>query len=133
MGPEKRSHKVTERDRRIVAIHEAGHAIVAHTLPDAADVHLVTIVPRGRTGGHTQFLPNTEDEMTMQSQLMAQVAASMGGHAAEKIVLGEFGTGATGDLQHATEMCRRMVTMFGMSEELGPVYLDSDQEPSEDR
>ena len=128
MGPEKRSHKVTERDRRIVAIHEAGHAIVAHTLPDAADVHLVTIVPRGRTGGHTQFLPNTEDEMTMQSQLMAQVAASMGGHAAEKIVLGEFGTGATGDLQHATEMCRRMVTMFGMSEELGPVYLDSDQE-----
>ena len=128
MGPEKRSHKVTERDRRIVAIHEGGHAIVAHTLPDAADVHLVTIVPRGRTGGHTQFLPNTEDEMTLQSQLMAQVAASMGGHAAEKLVLGEFGTGATADLQHATEMCRRMVTMFGMSEELGPVYLDSDQE-----
>ena len=128
MGPEKRSHKVTDRDRRIVAIHEAGHAIVAHTLPDAADVHLVTIVPRGRTGGHTQYLPNTEDEMTMQSQLMAQVAASMGGHAAEKLVLGEYGTGATGDLQHATEMCRRMVTMFGMSEELGPVYLDSDQE-----
>ena len=128
MGPEKRSHKVTDRDRRIVAIHEGGHAIVAHVLPDAADVHLVTIVPRGRTGGHTQYLPNTEDEMTMQSQLMAQVAASMGGHAAEKLVLGEFGTGATSDLQHATELCRRMVTMFGMSEELGPVYLDSDQE-----
>ena len=128
MGPEKRSHKVTERDRRIVAIHEGGHAIVAHCLPDAADVHLVTIVPRGRSGGHTQYLPNTEDEMTMQSQLMAQVAASMGGHAAEKLVLGEFGTGATSDLQHATELCRRMVTMFGMSEEIGPVYLDSDQE-----
>ena len=128
MGPEKRSHKVTDRDRRIVAIHESGHAIVAHVLPDAAEVHLVTIVPRGRTGGHTQYLPNTEDEMTMQSQLMAQVAAAMGGHAAEKLVLGEFGTGATSDLQHATELCRRMVTMFGMSEELGPVYLDSDQE-----
>ncbi len=128
MGPEKRSHKVTERDRRIVAIHEGGHAIVAHTLPEAADVHLVTIVPRGRTGGHTQFLPNNEDEMTMQTQLMHEIASLMGGHAAEKLVLGEFGVGSTSDLQRATELCRRMVTMFGMSEELGPVYLDNDQE-----
>ena len=128
MGPEKRSHKVTERDRRIVAIHEGGHAIVAHVLPEADDVHLVTIVPRGRTGGHTLALPNTEDEMTMQNQLMQEIATAMGGHAAEKLVLGEFGTGATSDLQHATEMCRRMVTMFGMSDEIGPVYLDNDQQ-----
>ncbi len=128
MGPEKRSHKVTERDRRIVAIHESGHAIVAHTLPEAADVHLVTIVPRGRSGGHTQFLPNNEDEMTMQNQLLQEIASLMGGHAAEKLVLGEFGVGSTSDLQRATEMCRRMVTMFGMSEEIGPVYLDSEQE-----
>ena len=128
MGPEKRSHKVTDRDRRIVAIHEGGHAVVSHVLPDADDVHLVTIVPRGRTGGHTLSLPSTEDEMSMQNQLMSDVAVLMGGHAAEKLVLGEFGTGATSDLQRATEMCRRMVTMFGMSEEIGPVYLDSDQE-----
>jgi len=128
MGPEKRSHKVTERDRRIVAIHEGGHAIVAHVLPEADDVHLVTIVPRGRTGGHTLALPNTEDEMTMQNQLMQEIATAMGGHAAEKLVLGEFGTGATSDLQRATEMCRRMVTMFGMSDEIGPVYLDNDQQ-----
>lgn len=128
MGPEKRSHKVTDNDRRMVAIHEGGHAIVSHVLPDADDVHLVTIVPRGRTGGHTLSLPNSEDEFTMQNQLMAQIATLMGGHAAEKLVLGEFSVGSTSDLQRATELCRRMVTMFGMSDEIGPVYLDNDQE-----
>lgn len=128
MGPEKRSHKVTERDRRITAIHEAGHAIVGHFTDGAMDVHLVTIMPRGRTGGHTQYLPKGEDEMTLQSQLMATTAASMGGHAAEKLVLGEFSTGATSDLNHATEVCRSMVTQFGMSEVIGNVYLDSDQQ-----
>ncbi len=128
MGPEKRSHKVTDTDRRMVAIHEGGHAIVAHVLPDADDVHLVTIVPRGRTGGHTLALPSSEDEFTMQKQLMAQIAMAMGGHAAEKLVLGEYSVGSTSDLQRATELCRRMVTMFGMSEEIGPVYLDNDQE-----
>lgn len=128
MGPEKRSHKVTENDRRMVAIHEGGHAIVGHVLPDADDVHLVTIVPRGQTGGHTLALPQTEDEFTMQRQLMAEVAMLMGGHAAEKLVLGEYSVGATSDLKRATELCRRMVTMFGMSEAMGHVYLDSDQE-----
>ena len=128
MGPEKRSHKVTDNDRRMVAIHEGGHAIVSHVLPEADDVHLVTIVPRGRTGGHTLSLPATEDEFTMQNQLMAEIATLMGGHAAEKLVLGEYSVGSTSDLQRATELCRRMVTMFGMSEEIGPVYLDSDQE-----
>jgi len=128
MGPEKRSHKVTERDRRIVAIHEGGHAIVSHVLPEADEVHLVTIVPRGRTGGHTLSLPSSEDEMMLQSQLMADVAMLMGGHAAEKLMLGEFGTGATSDMQRATELCRRMVTQFGMSDAVGPVYLDSDQQ-----
>ena len=128
MGPEKRSHKVTDRDRRMVAIHEGGHAIVSHVLPEADDVHLVTIVPRGRTGGHTLALPASEDEFSMQNQLMQEIATAMGGHAAEKLVLGEYSVGSTSDLQRATEMCRRMVTMFGMSEEIGPVYLDNDQE-----
>ncbi|MBQ4580442.1 MAG: ATP-dependent zinc metalloprotease FtsH [Clostridia bacterium] len=128
MGPEKRSHKVTDNDRRMVAIHEGGHAIVSHVLPEADDVHLVTIVPRGRTGGHTLALPSSEDEFTMQNQLMQEIATAMGGHAAEKLVLGEYSVGSTSDLQRATELCRRMVTMFGMSEAVGPVYLDSDQE-----
>jgi len=128
MGPEKRSHKVSERDKEMVAIHEAGHAIVGHFAPQAHDVHLVTIVPRGNSAGHTLSLPGEEHELTTRSQLMARIAVALGGHAAEQRGLGEFTTGATSDLQHATELCRRMVTMFGMSEEIGPVYLDSDQE-----
>ena len=128
MGPEKRSHKVSPRDRRMVAIHEAGHAIVGHFTPGADDVHLVTIVPRGNAAGHTLSLPGEENDLMVRSQLMARIAVCMGGHAAEERVLGEFSTGATGDLQHATELSRRMVTQFGMSEKMGPVYLDSDQE-----
>ncbi|MBR4082263.1 MAG: cell division protein FtsH, partial [Clostridia bacterium] len=128
MGPEKRSHKVSERDRRMVAIHEAGHAIVGHFTPGADDVHLVTIVPRGNAAGHTLSLPGEENDLMVRSQLMARIAVCMGGHAAEERVLGEFSTGATGDLQHATELSRRMVTQFGMSEKMGPVYLDSEQE-----
>ena len=128
MGPEKRSHKVSERDRRMVAVHEGGHAIVGHFIPEADDVHLVTIVPRGQAAGHTLSLPGEENDLLTQSQLMARVAVALGGHAAEARGLGEFSTGATSDLQHATELCRRMVTQFGMSEEIGPVYLDNDQE-----
>ena len=128
MGPEKRSHKVTERDRRIVAVHEGGHAIVAHMLPEADDVHLVTIVPRGQTGGHTLYLPEVEHDMTLRSQLIDRIAMAMGGHAAEKVVFGEFSTGATADLQHATDICRRMVMQFGMSDAIGPVCLDEGQE-----
>ncbi|MGN0779212.1 MAG: ATP-dependent zinc metalloprotease FtsH [Aristaeellaceae bacterium] len=128
MGPEKRSHKVTERDRRMVAIHESGHAVVEHFIPGSDEVHLVTIVPRGQAAGHTLSLPSEENDLMTQSQLMARIAGLLGGHAAEQLGLGEFSTGATSDLQRATELCRRMVTQFGMSEKIGPVYLDSDQE-----
>ena len=128
MGPEKRSHKVTERDRRMVAIHESGHAVVEHFIPGSDEVHLVTIVPRGQAAGHTLSLPSEENDLMTQSQLMARIAGLLGGHAAEQLGLGEFSTGATSDLQRATELCRRMVTQFGMSDKIGPVYLDSDQE-----
>ena len=128
MGPEKRSHKVTERDRRMVAIHESGHAVVEHFIPGSDEVHLVTIVPRGQAAGHTLSLPSEENDLMTQSQLMARIAGLLGGHAAEELGLGEFSTGATSDLQRATELCRRMVTQFGMSDKIGPVYLDSDQE-----
>jgi len=128
MGPEKKSHKVTERDKRMVAIHEAGHAIVEHFTPGSDQVHLVTIVPRGQAAGHTLSLPGEEHDMTTQSELMARIAGLLGGHAAEKIGMGEFTVGATSDLQRATELCRRMVTQFGMSDKIGPVYLGGDQE-----
>ncbi|MBQ8653855.1 MAG: AAA family ATPase, partial [Clostridia bacterium] len=128
MGPEKRSHKVTERDKRLVAIHESGHAVVEHFIPGSDEVHLVTIVPRGAAAGHTLSLPSEENDLMTQSQLMARIAGLLGGHAAEQLGLGEFSTGATSDLQRATELCRRMVTQFGMSEEIGPVYLGGDGE-----
>lgn len=110
MGPEKRSHKVTQRDKRMVAIHEAGHAIVGHVLPNCDEVHLITIVPRGQAGGYTLSLPTEEDDLQTYSQLMDFVAMGLGGHAAEQLYLGEFTTGATSDLKKATEVCRRMVT-----------------------
>ncbi|MBQ7850361.1 MAG: cell division protein FtsH, partial [Clostridia bacterium] len=128
MGPEKRSHKVTERDRRNTAIHEVGHAMVAHLLPQCEEVHLVTIVPRGKAAGHTLTLPEQEYDNLTQSQLMARIAMVLGGRAAEEVVIGEFETGAMSDLQNATNLCRRMVTQFGMSEKIGPVCLDEEQE-----
>ena len=128
MGPEKRSHKVTERDRRNTAIHEVGHAMVAHLLPECDDVHLVTIVPRGKAAGHTLTLPEQEYDNLTKTQLMGRIALSLGGRAAEEVAIGEFETGAVSDLQHATDLCRRMVTQFGMSERIGPVCLDDQQE-----
>ncbi|MBQ8202283.1 MAG: ATP-dependent zinc metalloprotease FtsH [Clostridia bacterium] len=128
MGPEKRSHKVTDRDRRNTAIHEVGHAMVAHMLPQCEEVHLITIVPRGKAAGHTLTLPEQEYDNLTRSQLLDRIAMMLGGRAAEEVVLGEFETGAVSDLQRATDLCRRMVTQFGMSEKIGPVSLDDDQE-----
>lgn len=128
MGPEKRSHKVTERDRRNTAIHEVGHAMVSHLLPECEEVHLITIVPRGQAAGHTLTLPAEEYDNLTQSQLMARIAMILGGRAAEKVGIGQFETGAVSDLQRATDLCRRMVTQFGMSEKIGPVCLDDNQE-----
>ena len=123
MGPEKKSHVVTPEDKRLVAVHEAGHAIVGELLPGCDDVHLVTIMPRGQSGGHTLLLPEKESDFTTRTQLLDFVAMALGGYAAESIVMGEMSTGASSDLQRATDICRRMVTQYGMSEDMGPIYL----------
>ena len=128
MGPEKRSHVVSEEDKRLVAYHEAGHAIVGELLPGCDDVHLVTIMPRGSSGGHTLLLPQKESDFTTRSQLLDYVAMAMGGYAAEKLVLGQVSTGAGSDLKHATDICRRMVTQYGMSDDMGPIYLGGDHD-----
>ncbi|MBR5959794.1 MAG: ATP-dependent zinc metalloprotease FtsH [Clostridia bacterium] len=128
MGPEKKSHKVNEHDRRMVAYHEGGHAIVGHLLPGCDEVHLITIVPRGQAAGHTLALPAEEHDNISRSQLMDQIAMLLGGHAAEEVALGEIYTGSSSDLKRATELCRKMVTQFGMSDEIGAIYLGSDQE-----
>ena len=128
MGPEKKSHKVNEQDRRMVAIHEGGHAIVGHLLKGCDEVHLITIVPRGQAAGHTLALPAEEHDNMSRSQLLDQITMMLGGHAAEEIGLGEIYTGSSSDLKRATEICRKMVTQFGMSDNIGTIYLGSDQE-----
>ena len=128
MGPEKKSHKVNETDRRMVAIHEGGHAIVGHMLEGCDEVHLITIVPRGQAAGHTLALPAEEHDNMSRSQLLDQITMMLGGHAAEEVGLGEIYTGSSSDLKRATEICRKMVTQFGMSENIGTIYLGSDQE-----
>ena len=121
MGPEKKSHKVNEKDRRMVAYHEGGHAIVGHLLPGCDDVHLITIVPRGMAAGHTLALPAEEHDNMSRTQLTDQLAMMLGGHAAEEVALGEIYTGSSSDLKRATEICRKMVTQFGMSDEIGTI------------
>ncbi len=128
MGPEKKSHKVNEQDRKMVACHEGGHAIIGHVLEGCDEVHLITIVPRGQAAGHTLALPAEEHDNMSRSQLLDQVTMMLGGHAAEEVALGEIYTGSSSDLKRATEICRKMVTQFGMSEEIGTIYLGSDQE-----
>jgi cell division protease FtsH len=128
MGPEKRSRRVSARDRRIVAFHEAGHAIAGMFEDDGDAIHMVTIVPRGQSGGHTQLLPDEENSFITRKQLLAKIRMMLGGRAAEKVEFGDVTTGAVSDLQNATQLARRMVTQFGMSDELGPVYLGNDQE-----
>ncbi len=129
MGPEKRSHQVLEEEKRMTAYHEAGHAIVGHFLPLCDDVHLITIVPRGNgAAGFTLLLPEKEFDFSTKKQLIQDMAMMLGGHAAEKLVLDDNTNGATSDLQKATQVARNMVTKFGMSDELGTVYLGSDEE-----
>ena len=128
MGPEKKSHKVNEKDRWMVAVHEGGHAIVGHLLEGCDEVHLITIVPRGQAAGHTLALPAEEHDNMSRSQLLDQITMMLGGHAAEEIGLGEIYTGSSSDLKRATEICRKMVTQFGMSDNIGTIYLGSDQE-----
>ncbi|MBR1585079.1 MAG: AAA family ATPase, partial [Clostridia bacterium] len=128
MGPEKRSHKVLEEDRRITAYHEAGHAIVGHFLPLCDDVHMITVVPRGQAAGLTLSLPEKESDHQGKQKLLQNIAMMLGGRAAESLTQDDICTGALSDLQRATELARSMVTRFGMSEKLGTVYLGNDQE-----
>lgn len=129
MGPEKKSHKVLEEDRRIVAYHEAGHAIVGHYLPLCDEVHTVTIVPRGGgAGGFTLSLPEQEFDMQSRSKMLQMISMMFGGHAAIKIIENDIYTGAQSDLKRATELARLMVTKLGMSDKLGTIYLGNDQE-----
>ena len=127
-GPEKKSRKVTEMDRKLVAYHEGGHAIVAHYIPECDDVHEITTIPRGSAGGFTMYLPQEEFHYVTTARMKAQMASAMGGRVAEALIFGDITTGASSDIKSATEIARSMVTEYGMSSKLGPVYLGTEHE-----
>ena len=128
MGPERRSRVMSEETRRMVAYHEAGHAIVAYNLPHADPVHKVTIIPRGRAGGATFTLPEDDRDEVSREWVLDSVTMAMGGRVAEKVVLNRLGSGAQSDIVQATKMVRRMVTRWGMSDKLGPVAYGETEE-----
>ncbi|BAL00892.1 cell division protein FtsH [Oscillibacter valericigenes Sjm18-20] len=124
-GPEKKSRVIPEHERRLTAFHEAGHAIVMHTLPNHDPVNQISIVPRGQTGGMTISLPQEDRSYMSKRYLEEQIVALLGGRAAEKLVLGDISTGAGNDIQRATQIAHKMVASYGMSEKLGTVSFES--------
>ena len=118
-GPARKSKVITEEEREVTAFHEAGHAVVAHNIPAADPVHKVSIISRGQMGGYTRYLPEKDRYLQTKSQFKAYIAAAMGGRVAEKLKFGEITTGASNDIQVATNMAKEMVTTYGMSEKLG--------------
>jgi cell division protease FtsH len=120
MGPERKSRIITDKEKKITAYHEAGHALVAHFLPNTDAVHKVSIIARGSAGGYTLKLPSVDRHLHSKTEYIEELAVLLAGHFAEKEIFGEVTTGATSDLRRATSLARRLVTDFGMSDTLGP-------------
>ncbi len=120
LGPERKSRMITPQERKITAYHEAGHAVVAHLLPNTDPVHKVSIIARGRAGGYTLKLPTEDRHMYTKTEYIEEISVLLGGYVTEKEIFGEVTTGATSDLRKATSTARKLITDFGMSENLGP-------------
>jgi len=127
-GPEKKSRVISEREKKLVAYHEAGHAVVAYFLPDSDPLHKISIIPRGRAGGYTLLLPKEDRHYTTKSQMLDGLVISLGGRVAEALVLKDISTGAQNDLERATSNVREMIMRYGMSEELGSLTFGKRQE-----
>ena len=123
MGPAKISHKYSENDRKLVAYHEAGHAVIGIKLANASDVQKVTIIPRGSAGGYNMMVPSEEKLCSTKTDLLEQITGLLGGRTAEEITFGEITTGAHNDFEKATKIARAMVTEYGMSD-LGPLQFE---------
>ena len=129
IGTEKRSHLVSERDRKITAFHEAGHAILFHVLPDVGPVYAVSIIPTGvSAGGYTMPLPDKDDQYLTKSRIRQDIMVSLGGRIAEEIVFGDITTGASSDIKSATRAARNMVTRYGMSDNIGTIAYDGSED-----
>jgi cell division protease FtsH len=127
-GPEKKSRIMSEDEKKLIAFHEAGHAVVGGLLPHADPVHKISIIPRGRMGGYTLSLPEEDRRIQTKSYLLDLVTILMGGRASETLVLVDISTGAHNDLERATDLVRKMITEYGMSEELGPLTFGRPEE-----
>lgn len=128
LGPERRSRAISQKEKEITAYHEAGHALVAASLKNADPVHKVSIVARGRAGGYTLKLPTEETHLRTRSQFLSDLAVMLGGYVSEQITFGDISTGASNDLQNASELARKLVTKYGMSEKLGPITFGKTEE-----
>ena len=128
IGPEKRSRVMTEKDKELVAYHESGHAVVAKLLPNADPVHEVSIVPRGHAGGYTLNLPKEDTMFVSKTYMEDRIVLMLGGRVAEKLVLNDISTGASNDIQQASHLARKMVTQYGMSDEMGPINFGGEHE-----
>lgn len=120
MGPERKSRIITDKEKKITAYHEAGHAIVAHFLPHTDPIHKISIIARGQAGGYTLKMPENDRRLHAKSEFLEELSVLLAGHVTEKEIFGEVTTGATSDLRHATALARRLITDYGMSENLGP-------------
>jgi cell division protease FtsH len=125
MGPERKSMIMSEKERRLTAVHEAGHTLVGKLLPGCDPVHKVTIIPRGQALGLTQYLPTEDKHSLYRKAMLDHIAMAMGGRIAEELFFDEMSSGASGDIEQATNMARAMVCRFGMSDKLGPMAYGS--------
>ena len=123
-GPEKKSRVVTEKSKKITAYHEAGHAVASHYLDNVDPVHLVTIIPRGASGGMTVYRPQEDKDFTSRSEMFESIVSALGGRVAEKLFLDDISTGASSDIQKASAIARSMVMKYGMSDTIGPISFD---------
>ena len=127
-GPEKKSRVITEKDKKVTAYHEVGHAICAKVLPNTDKVHEVSIIPRGMAAGYTMTLPEEDDNHYFKSKMLDEITMLLGGRAAEALVLGDISAGASSDIQRATNIARSMIVKYGMSDEIGPIFYGDAQE-----
>jgi len=127
-GPEKKSRKASEKERKLTAYHEAGHAVVTKLMPNQDPVHQVSIIPRGRAGGYTLSLPSEDKMYSSKTEMIEEIVVLLAGRVAEKLVLDDISTGASNDIQRATKIARAMITKYGMSEKLGPLSFGSEQD-----
>ncbi len=124
MGAEKRSKIIGEKERKLTAYHEAGHAVMAKILDDTTSIHQVSIIPRGRAGGYTMYLPSEDKTYISKNEILDRIMILLGGRVAEALVMDDISSGASGDIQHATHIARQMVVRYGMSSRMGPISYD---------